>query len=172
MPARPDAIRCVTVRSQGKLELIEAVGNICRRLSLPRTVGQIYGLLYLSSRALSLEEIAEQLGISKASASTGTRQLASFGALRKTWVPGSRKDHFEAIPEIGGLVRNAYREIIRPRLAAAEQKVGRVAQSLESDLTGGVLTLDEFQFCQKRLRSLGQIQQKLKALAPFLDRLV
>lgn len=160
----------VAVQSTGKLQLIEVVGNLCRRLGLPRTVGQIYGLLFLSPKALSLEEIAEGLGISKASASTGTRQLASLGAVRKVWVPGRRKDHFEAIPEIGSLVRNAYREIVKPRLDAAQWRVEQVVESLQADRDKGLLTAEEFDFCRARLESLGRMQKSLQSFAPLIEK--
>ncbi len=161
----------MAIQSQGKLQLIEVVGNLCRRLGLPRTVGQIYGLLFLSPKPLSLEEIADSLGISKASASTGTRHLASLGALRKVWVPGDRKDHFEAVPDIATLVLNAYREIVKPRLDAAEGRMERVVEALQADRERGVLTSEEFDFCQNRLQSLGKMQNNLRALVPLIEKL-
>lgn len=162
----------MAIRSKGKLELIEASGNLCRRLSLPRTVGQIYALLFLSRNSLSLDEIAEGLGISKASASTGTRQLTSLGAVRKIWVPGNRRDHFEAVTDLGGLFRNVYREIVKPRLDASEKRITRVVQSLESDVRDGTLTETELQFCQERLQALGRLQKNLLSFAPLLDRIL
>jgi len=50
---------------------------------------------------LSLDDLVEQLGISKASASMATRQLASWGAIRRIWVPGERRDFYEVIDDIG-----------------------------------------------------------------------
>lgn len=162
----------MAVRSKGKLQLIEAVGNLCRRLGLPRTVGQIYGLLYLSPAALSLEEIADGLGISKASASTGTRQLLSLGAIRKVWVPGNRRDHFEAVPEIGALLRNAYREIVKPYLDAAQHRVEEVVATLEDERDRHDLAPEDFAFCQKRLEALARFQRNFQSVAPLLEKLL
>ncbi len=160
------------VKSQGRLALIEAGGNLSKRLGLPRTVGQIYGLLFGSLQALSLEEIADQLGISKASVSTGTRQLVSWGAIRQVWVHGSRKDHFEAIPEIGALLRNAYREIFHPRLDAAQKRAEGVVEKFRHDREAGRISQEEFEFCRARLQIVARFQKTLQSFAPFLERLL
>ncbi len=162
----------MAIRSKGKRQLIEAVGNLCRRLGLPRTVGQIYGLLYLSPRPLSLEEIAEGLGISKASASTGTRQLLALGAAKKVWVPGNRRDLFEAVPEIGALLRNAYREIVKPYLDAAQHRVEEVVASLERERDQQHLEPEDFAFCQQRLEALARFQKNFQSVAPLIEKLL
>ena len=162
----------MTVNSRGRLAVIEAGGNLSRRVGLPRTVGQIYGLLFLSPRALSLEEIADQLGISKASVSTGARQLASWGAIRQVWIPGSRKDHFEAIPELGALIRSAYREMFKPRLDASQKRGEAVIETLRDDYDAGRLSKEDYEFCRDRLHLLGRFQKALQTFAPLLDRLL
>jgi HTH-type transcriptional regulator, glycine betaine synthesis regulator len=161
-----------TVSSRGRLALIEAGGNFSRRIGLPRTLGQIYGLLFLSPRALSLEEIAGQLDISKASVSTGARQLASWGAIRQVWIPGSRKDFFEAIPELGALIRSAYREFFKPRLDASQKRGEVLIETLRDDCDQGRISQEDFEFCRGRLQTLGRFQTALQSVAPLLDRVL
>jgi hypothetical protein len=48
---------------------------------VPKSVGQIYGLLYASPEPLSFSDIVVRLGISKGSASQGLRLLRSLGAI-------------------------------------------------------------------------------------------
>lgn len=55
--------------------MIEVSARVCQFLGIRRSTGQIYGLLYLSPKPLTLDEIAESLGISRGSVSTGTRLL-------------------------------------------------------------------------------------------------
>ena len=160
------------VNSQGRLAVIEAGGNLSRRVGLPRTLGQIYGLLFLSPRALALEEIADQLGISKASVSTGARHLASWGAIRQVWVHGSRKDYFEAIPELGALIRSAYREFFKPRLDASQKRGEMLIETLRDDHDQGRISKEDFEFCRGRLQALGRFQKALQSFSPLLDRLL
>jgi DNA-binding transcriptional regulator GbsR (MarR family) len=76
------------VDSKARREMVESAGTLFQTLNLPRSTGQIYGLLYLSACPLSLADICEMLAMSKGSASTGTRHLCSWGAIRQVWVPG------------------------------------------------------------------------------------
>ena len=80
-----------------RLELIDVGGRFAQSAGLPRSVGEIYGLLYLSAKPMSAPEIGEALSISKGSVSTGTRQLLALGFIHKVWVQSERKDHFEAV---------------------------------------------------------------------------
>ena len=75
---------------------IEAVGQFSASLGLSKVAGQLYGLLYLSSSSVSLDEMVEILKISKGNVSVNIRELEKWGAARKVWVKGSRKDHYEA----------------------------------------------------------------------------
>ncbi len=139
-------------------------------MGLPRSLGQIYGLLFLSNKPLTLEDIAAGLDISKASASVGTRQLASWGAVRQVWVPGSRRDYFEAIPEVAALLRKAYRDIVKPRLEAVQGRVEHLRTLLTEEREKGVIEAEEFEFCRSRLQILARFQKSLLSFAPWVDR--
>ena len=51
-------------------------------LGLPKSVGEIYGLLFASPKPLTMLDLIDQLGISKGSASQGLRMLRALGAVR------------------------------------------------------------------------------------------
>src|SRR5690606_6748807 len=61
----------------------------------PRIAGRIFGLLIIEGRELSLQQISERLGVSRASVSTNARQLAKRGAIRLTAHAGDRQDFYE-----------------------------------------------------------------------------
>ena len=157
--------------SRTRLEMIEACGRICQVFGLPRSLGQVYGLLYLAPEPLSLDDIAELLAISKASASTGTRQLSAWGGIRQVWVPGERRDHFTVEPELGNLLRSGYTDFLRPRLASSQKRLTRLLETLDEDLSEGTLTPDEYKLCSERLKKFAGIQKKLQTLAPIAERL-
>ena len=66
----------------------------------PPIAGRIFGLLLLSDEALSLDELAESLGVSKASASTNARLLAELGLVEPAPRPGSRRDYYRIAPDL------------------------------------------------------------------------
>jgi DNA-binding transcriptional regulator GbsR (MarR family) len=67
---------------------------------LPPIAGRIFGLLLLSEGALSLDELAEDLGVSKASASTNARLLAQLGVVKQVRRTGSRRDFYRMVPDL------------------------------------------------------------------------
>jgi DNA-binding transcriptional ArsR family regulator len=77
-------------------ECIELFAEVVYALGLPRSVGQIYGLLYASSEPLSFSDIVERLDISKGSASQGLQLLRTLGAINladaKRQAPGGRRE--------------------------------------------------------------------------------
>jgi len=157
--------------SRTRLEMIEICGRICQVFGLPRSLGQIYGLLYLSPGPLSLDDIAELLEISKGSASTGTRQLAAWGGIRQVWIPGERRDHFEVEPDLGNLLRSGYTDFLKPRLASSQKRLEKLAATLVDDLGQGSLTREDYRFCAERLKKFSQLEKKLQDLAPLAERL-
>ena len=158
--------------SRTRLDMIEACGRIGQVFGLPRSLGQIYGLLYLAPDPLSLDHIAELLGISKASASTGTRQLAAWGGIRQVWVPGDRRDHFQVEPDVTNLLRSGLSEFLKPRLSSSQKRLQRLEETLEEDLSHGSLSQEEYRFCAERLKKFAQVQKKLQSLAPLAEKLL
>lgn len=105
---------------------VEALGNLGTELGLNRAVAQIYALLYLREAELSLDDIAEALVVSKATVSTNMRDLERWGAARRTWVEGSRKDWFVANRDTLGVVLAALRDGLRRRLDRLEDALARM----------------------------------------------
>ena len=66
----------------------------------PPIAGRIFGLLLLTDDALSLDDLADSLGVSKASASTNARLLAQLGMLEQVRRQGSRRDYYRIAPEL------------------------------------------------------------------------
>lgn len=60
------------------------------------SIGRIYGVLYFSSEPLTLDEIKNQVAMSKASVSNGMRELQETEMVTKVWKKGDRKDHYIA----------------------------------------------------------------------------
>jgi len=77
----------------------------------PRIAGRIFGLLMMSNVEVSLDEIADSVGASKASASVNTRMLEDKGFIDRMSRPGDRRDY--------------YRIAADPFLRAMEQRLTR-----------------------------------------------
>ena len=158
--------------SQARREMIQASGTLFQVLGLPRSAGQIYGLLFLSARPLSLDDMCNLLSISKGSASMGTRHLSAWGVIRQVWVPGNRRDHFEATQDLTQLLKASYAEFVKPRLNSAEKKLARIYAELEKDVERGAVSKEEYKVCTERLRALLRFQEKVQSIGPIAEKLL
>jgi DNA-binding transcriptional regulator GbsR (MarR family) len=60
----------------------------------PRIAGRIFGYLLMSDSEISLDEIAQATGASKASASVNTRMLEEKGFIERVGRPADRRDYY------------------------------------------------------------------------------
>lgn len=81
---------------------IEKMGLFFEDDGAPRISGRILGLLLLSPDECSLDDIAEQLQVSKGSISTNARLLETWGAVERTSRPGDRRDYYRAADDMQG----------------------------------------------------------------------
>ena len=62
--------------------IMEAMGRISSFWGFSKIVGQLYGLLYLSFKPLTLDEMAEKLSVSKGNVSINIRTLERWNMVR------------------------------------------------------------------------------------------
>jgi len=112
-------------------EVVGLFVQICRVLSLPRSIGEIYGLLFICARPLPMDELIDRLGMSKGSASQGLRFLRNAGAIQMVYVPNDRRMHFEAVAELRRLVTHFLRDQIVPHLDSSLSRIDRITGTLK-----------------------------------------
>ena len=152
--------------------MVEVGGRICQVLGLPRSTGQIFGLLYLSTEPLTLNKMSAMLGISKGSASTGTRQLAAWGAVRRVWVPGERRDYYEVVEDLGQLIRGSYNNLIKPRIQSSKDRLDALKVKLEEDIKSGVIPCEKKEILEERIKSLEKVHKRLFQFLPLAEKFI
>ncbi len=110
-----------------ELQVVAVFVDGVRVLGLPRSIGEIYGLLFISQHPLSLDDLVTRLGISKGSASQGLRMLKSLGAVREAEAGTERRTYYEPAIELKRLVGGFIREQVRPHLESGKSKISRLA---------------------------------------------
>jgi len=76
-------------------KFVEQMGLMCEEDGMPRSSGRILGFLLAEDGPFSLDELAEQLQMSKASVSTNARMLEQHGMIRRVGAPGDRRDFYQ-----------------------------------------------------------------------------
>ncbi|WP_219723257.1 GbsR/MarR family transcriptional regulator [Bacillus sp. Marseille-P3661] len=72
--------------------VIDALAQNMNLYGITPSAGRLYGLLLFSDKPLTLDEMKEELGMSKTSMSTSVRTLLDLNMVEKVWIKGERKD--------------------------------------------------------------------------------
>ncbi len=156
---------------------VEAGGNTTHAFGMGRMIGRVYSLLYLSPEAVSLEDIAMRLEMSKASVSIVVRQLSEIQAVRHTLYPGDRRDFYEAETDFMSILRIGILPGIRKKLESAGSQIQRtlnVAPVAAKSSTEPQFTQKQHDEIRRRLRLAQNLHRRLdrllssKLLARFL----
>jgi DNA-binding transcriptional regulator GbsR (MarR family) len=75
---------------------IDSMAQNMNLYGIPPSVGRLYGLLYFSEQPMTLDQMKEELGMSKTSMSTSVRQLQELKMVEKVWRKGERKDLYKS----------------------------------------------------------------------------
>jgi DNA-binding transcriptional regulator GbsR (MarR family) len=116
---------------------------------LTQLQGRIFALLYLQQGSLSLDEIARELQQSKSNVSVQVRGLVDWHLVRLITVPGSRKDHYEAVTDFWRVMQEIMERRFRWNL---RQVLSTVEETERAAAEGG--KTPEGPFIRERLQAM------------------
>jgi DNA-binding transcriptional regulator GbsR (MarR family) len=156
-------------------KFIEAGGHTTQSFGFGRIIGQIYALLYMNPQPMCLDDIVEELEVSKASVSTSIRQLENWQAVKRVWVKGDRRDFYEAETDFRGVLRNGFLGMLRKKFETAGSQLALAEASLQevlADSTNGQQA--DVQIVAERVRRAKQLHGKINGLLtnPLLEHLL
>ena len=122
---RPAALNPAWSRLEA--EVIGLFVQLSRIIGLPRSYAELYALLFLSPRPLTMDEMIQRLGISKGSASQGLSFLRKTGAIRVVHLPGRRAAHYEAVAELRHLAAGFLQDQILPQVEDTQNRLDQIA---------------------------------------------
>lgn len=108
---------------------VEAWGAMGSLWGINRSVARVHALLMANEEPLSLEEIADQLHISKGNASMSLRELRTFGVVRQVEIPGDRRDFYVTEPDVWTMFFRILRERKRREFDPALEAINRLVEA-------------------------------------------
>lgn len=75
-------------------------GEMGTRWGINRTMAQIHALLYVSTKPLNAEDIADALSVARSNVSNSLRELQGWNIVRIVHVMGDRRDHYESLRDV------------------------------------------------------------------------
>ena len=148
--------------SELEIEAIELFINFLKLIGLPKSVGEIYGLLFVSPQPLAMDDLMQRLRISLGAASQGLRLLRSFGAVKVIYVPGDRRDHYLADLDLSNFATVFIKEELRPRMDRALERMKRM-----EDLSEGLSAADR-KATHARIERLKHWLEKGQTMLPWI----
>ena len=148
-------------------QVIDFFADGVRVLGLPKSVGEIYGLLFISEGPLALDDLVSRLAISKGSASQGLRTLKTLGAIREAESNGHRRTRYLPATELKRLAGGFIKEQIRPHLESGKSKLHQLSQSVDA-----IDDSNRRKFARERVDKLETWIRKSSHVLPVLQKLL
>lgn len=152
--------------SELEVEFVELFVRMAQLVGQPKSIGQIYGLIYASANPLNLDEIMLRLGISKGSASQGLRFLRTSGAANVVQVKDRRSDHYVAETSLRSLASGFLKEQIEPHLDSGSERLARLRELAKNS------DLDDSELIRDRIGRLESWHQRASSVLPFVLRFI
>lgn len=153
--------------AQARAHFIQGMSRISHFWGFPKAMGAIYGAIYLSATAVSLDELVEQVGVSKGAVSTNVRTLERMGMVHKQIQLGDRKDYYIAETDFWKIARGVLREREQSEFDQALRTVGESMALLEEagdDVATAVFYRERMQAIQDFFSNLDNLVVMLIAL--------
>lgn len=119
---------------EAKNKFVQTWGALGSQWGINKTMAQIHALLMVSHEAVSMEDIMEELQISRGNASMNLRALMDWGIVYKEYKAGERREFFTAEKDLDELAVKISKERSKREIKPA-LKVLKEVSSIESDTT-------------------------------------
>ncbi len=155
----------------GEVEVIAIFVQLTQVLGVPRSLGEIYGLLFATPRPLAFQDIADRLQLSKGSVSQGLRFLRMVGAINPVVVTGDRREFFEPVVELRALVGGFLKERLNPQLESwgARAKALKLSDFNRAEGAGGT---GDAKTIAQRLNKIKTWQKRANVVLPMIGKLL
>ncbi|WP_422105786.1 GbsR/MarR family transcriptional regulator [Winogradskyella sp.] len=135
---------------EAKEKFISTWGSLGTLWGINKAMAQIQALLFISTKPLSMEDIMEDLKISRGNTSMNLRQLIDWGIVTKVLVSGERKEFFTTEKDVQELARTIAKERSRREI----KPVIKVLEEVSSIKDDGTETTKELIKQTKALKEL------------------
>jgi DNA-binding transcriptional regulator GbsR (MarR family) len=115
-----------------EIELTDFFVRMAAIIGVPRSVAEIYALLYASPEALDFGHIQGRLGISKGSVSQGLKFLRDHEMILALKAPGSRRERWQPTPSLAASLVALLRSQVLPTLERAQPSLQRILAAAQA----------------------------------------
>jgi DNA-binding transcriptional regulator GbsR (MarR family) len=149
-----------------EVEVIHLFVQFSRAFGQPRSVAEIYGLLFASPKPLPMEAFIERLHLSKGSASQGLKYLLDLGAVRTVYVAADRRTHYEATTELRKLAGNFLRRQILSHFEDTGSRLDLITEQAKG------LPEEQMKHITERIKLIRRWERTGRHVLPFVLKML
>lgn len=114
-----------------RMRLVEVGGRTAQDLGLGRIQGEVLVYLFLSESPRGLDDLADELQLSKAAVCVAARQLESLGLLRRTRIKGDRRIQYSTADNIASAIQEGVLAQLRQKMRVFGTELEEIDRKLD-----------------------------------------
>ena len=118
---------------EAKNKFVQTWGALGSQWGINKTMAQIHALLMIAPEPLSMEDIMEELQISRGNASMNLRALMEWGIIYKEYKPGERREFFTSEKDLDELAVKIAQERSKREIKPALKVLKEVSSSVKGE---------------------------------------
>ena len=118
---------------EAKNKFVQTWGALGSQWGINKTMAQIHALLLIAPEPLSMEDVMEELHISRGNASMNLRALMDWGIVYKEFKQGERKEYFTSEKDLDELAVKIAQERSRREIKPALKVLKDVSTSVKEN---------------------------------------
>jgi DNA-binding transcriptional regulator GbsR (MarR family) len=119
-----------------KQKFVTSWGEMGSCWGINKTMAQIHALLIASEKPLSTDEVMKELQISRGNANMNLRELINWGLIRRTSVPGDRKEYFFSETDVWKMFCTIARERKKREIEPVIRSLEECMEMVKEDKSG------------------------------------
>lgn len=147
---------------EAKEKFISTWGSLGTQWGINKAMAQIHALLFVNPYPMTMEEIMEELGISRGNASMNLRALIDWGIVFRVNKAGERKEFFTSEKDVTELAR----QIAKGRSRREIQPTIRILKEVSAVKDDGSLKTKEF------IKKTAELKDLAEAADGILNKVV
>ena len=131
--------------SDAVLLAADAIGDVIEYWGFRKALGRVWAVLYLAEGPLPAAELGERLQMSSGAVSMALTELQRWAVIKRVWLPGERREFFEAEVDLWKMIAKVISERERYLARGVRERLEQAAQMLERGGAGARAQRDKVQ---------------------------
>ena len=145
------------MKNKARKDFVESWGSMGIFWGINRSMARIHALLIATEEPLTLDDICEELQISRGNASMCLKELRHWGVIRRVHLTGERRDYYIAETDIWSML---FRIASERKKREFDPALSALREVLESTEPGDDLVRERLEGLEEILRAMDRLLQR------------